>query len=165
MSCPFFLSIILEETEQALCEVELKAASDINSGDILCIESCITNLSCEIQVIKCQDNSMLKHYRMRFDKLRKKALFSSQNAKANTSRNTNKELSTTQTQKSFDSIGSLKQSLQSLNNSEEIGQNTINHLAKQKEKQTKVKGNLEEINASLKQSNKILNKLSSFWPF
>ena len=50
-----------------------------------------------------------------------------------------------------------------LEESEQVGRETLNHLQQQRETLERVKGNLKETNDGLNTSNKFLNRMSSWW--
>jgi hypothetical protein len=69
----------------------------------------------------------------------------------------------TQEAKAQASLAMLKQTRQQLHETEAVGIDTVNHLAAQSDQIKKTKGNVEEVNANLSHSNKLLNKMNQWF--
>jgi methylthioribose-1-phosphate isomerase len=69
----------------------------------------------------------------------------------------------TQEEKQAASLEVLKKARQQLAETEAVGVNTVNELAKQQDQIKKSRDNMEEVNSNLHHSNKLLNKMSQWW--
>lgn len=95
----------------------------------------------------------------------KKALLFSGSASAASSGVGNGAVARQQTQeeKQAASLEVLKKARQQLAETEAVGVNTVNELAKQQDQIKKSRENMEEVNSGLHHSNKLLNKMSQWW--
>lgn len=121
----------------------------------------IHNIPKEVQTKK-NYKQILTEFETRLKQMRKDKLFES-NLKTSTSLSPSESKVQLSNTKQDRSLYILKQARRQLEETEQIGQSTLNQLLEQKEQIQQVKSNVEQTNENIKYSRKIVNKISQWW--